>query len=472
MRRFHQIIRIPARRFLSSYDYDLVVIGGGSGGVATARRAAVEGVRTALVESQQLGGTCVNRGCIPKKLYWYASDYSHAFKDGKQYGWRVNTDVPMDFNSLWLKKNAEIARLNAIYQGMLEKSGVPVFNAIGEIVDPHCIRLNGRDSISADRILIATGAKPWIPSNVKGIEHAVTSDDFFEWQSMPQSVAVVGAGYIACELACIMANLGVKVEMFVRGTGILRGFDMDVRNDVSLHMEETHGIRIHTGTELTEISAFSGGFTVTTNSGAEHQVEKVLYATGRVPNIPKGLDVEFNRKGAIVVDEFSKTSVDSIYAVGDVTDRMNLTPVAIAEGKALVQTLYKNNPTPLSYANIPTAVFTQPEAASVGVGENTLVEGSGDASSVEGGVKVYKTRFRPLKNTISGNSGKTMMKLIVANKDNKVVGCHIVGPSASEMIQCIAVAVKAGATKEMFDATLPVHPTSAEELVLMNTPVE
>ncbi len=445
------------------YDFDLFVIGGGSGGVRSARLASNAGASVGLAEEYRYGGTCVIRGCVPKKLMVYASEFAKSFKNAEGFGWSVG-ETSFDWSKLIAAKDAEIHRLEQIYAKNLGGAGVQLFDTRAELTGPHSVKLATGQEITAKTILVATGGTPFVPP-VTGSEHAITSNDIFHLESQPARMLVVGGGYIACEFACIMNGLGTEVTQFYRGEQILRGFDGEVRGFVAEEMR-AKGVDLHVGTDVSEIVKTDSGLQVTCTNGRSYEVDSVLYATGRVPNVHGlGLDlagVEQGDKGKIVVDEYSCSSVPSIYAVGDVTDRVNLTPVAIREGVAFVETVFHDNPTSPDHELIPTAVFTQPEIGTVGMGEEEARESEP--------IEVYAAAFRPMMHILAGSEERMLMKLIVSKMTRKVLGCHIVGHGAGEMIQLAGIAVKMGATKEDFDATVAVHPTAAEELVTMKTP--
>ena len=436
-----------------THDFDLFVIGGGSGGVRAARLAAETGAKVALAEEYRMGGTCVIRGCVPKKLMVYASEFSETLNDAKGYGWDAPT-ATFDWAKFLPAKDAEIARLESIYQTNLEKAGVTVFKSRARLGNPHEIHLNTQ-TVTADKILIATGGRPFVP-NIKGASHAITSNDIFHLPTLPKSILIVGGGYIACEFACILNGLGVKTTQFYRGEQILRGFDNEVRNHIASEMRNKN-IDLRTNTDI-------DGITETLRVNGE-QFGAVMLATGRVPNTENmGLeDAQITlKKGAIVVDDYAQTSRKGVYAIGDVTDRVNLTPVAIREAVAFVDTAFHATPRTMDYADIATAVFTQPEIGTVGLTEET--------ASARESVEVYVSHFRPMKHILAGRDEKMLMKMIVSVATGKVLGVHIVGHAAGEMIQLAAIAVKMGATKADFDAVVAVHPTAAEELVTMRAP--
>ncbi|MEL6495571.1 MAG: glutathione-disulfide reductase [Cyanobacteria bacterium J06623_7] len=449
-----------------SYDFDLFVIGAGSGGIATARRAAQYGAKVGIVESDRLGGTCVNRGCVPKKLMVYASHFPDGFEESAGYGWTVG-ETSFDWLKMITAVNNEVDRLNGIYQRMLDNSEVKVYRGYGKFIDSHTIEI-GDQKVTAEKILIAVGGKPVKPNNIPGIEHAITSREIFNVKEQPKRIVIIGGGYIGVEFACILNGLGSEVTMIVRGDKILRGFDEDLRNEIQEGMER-HGIRIITNQSQLSIAKQDSALEITipnADGGEEIIVADAasLAATGRAPDLANlGLEntaVEVVN-GAVAVDEYNKTAEDHIYAVGDCTDRINLTPVAINEGRAFADTHFGGQSRQMSYENIPTAVFSTPEAATVGLTEAEAREKYGDA------IKVYRSKFRPMYYTIPGKQEKTLMKLIVDTNTDKVVGAHMVGDSAAEIIQGVAIAVKMGGTKADFDATVGIHPSSAEEFVTM-----
>lgn len=448
------------------YDYDLFVIGAGSGGIATARRAAQYGAKVGIVESDRLGGTCVNRGCVPKKLMVYASHFPAGFEESAGYGWTVGAS---SFN--WLKMitavNNEVDRLNGIYRRMLDNSHVKVYRGYGKFIDAHTVEI-GEQKITANKILIAVGGKPVKPNDIPGIEHAITSREIFNLQQQPKRIVIIGGGYIGVEFACILNGLGSEVTLVIRGDKILRGFDEDLRSEIQEAMIR-HGIRILTNKPKLSIAKNDSGLEVTIPQDDGNQEIIVadaasLAATGRQPDL-KDLGLENTNvevvNGAVAVDEYNKTAEANIYAVGDCTDRINLTPVAINEGRAFADTHFGGKSRQMSYENIPTAIFTTPEAATVGLTEAEAREKYGNA------IKIYRSKFRPMYYTLPDKQEKTLMKLIVNTEDDRVLGAHMVGDSAAEIIQGVAIAVKMGATKADFDATVGIHPSSAEEFVTM-----
>jgi glutathione reductase (NADPH) len=445
---------------MSKYDFDLFTIGAGSGGVAASRRAGSYGARVAICEESRVGGTCVIRGCVPKKLLVYGAQFADAFADSVGFGWEPH--VPkFDWATLIRAKNEEIDRLNKIYIKLLADSGVTLIEGRGVLIDEHTVAVGGKRYTAAN-ILIATGAHPVVPA-IPGIEHAISSNEALDLEHLPRRIVIVGGGYIAVEFAGIFKGLGSEVTLVVRGEELLRGFDDDVRLALAVEMRN-RGIEIHTRTEIVRIRKAPGGITATTAIGQEFSGDAILYATGRRPNT-RGLElfevgVDLDGEGAVVVDEWSRSSLPNVYAVGDVTNRLNLTPVAIAEGRALVETLYNSNLTPSSYEGVPTAVFSQPPVGTVGLTER-------QAREIHGAVDIYCTRFRPMKNILAGRDERTMMKLVVERKSDRVLGCHMVGADAPEIIQGLAVALKCGATKKQFDQTIGIHPSAAEEFVTM-----
>ena len=447
-----------------SFDYDLFVIGAGSGGVRAARMSASHGAKVAIAEEHRVGGTCVIRGCVPKKLFVYASHFAEEFEDAAGFGWEVGQSS-FEWSNLVANKDTEIDRLNKIYMRNLKASGVEILNGRAVFKDAHTVLLDGRE-ITANYILIAVGATPFMPQ-IEGIEHAISSNEAFYLKDFPSDITIVGGGYIAVEFAGIFNGLGANVTLVYRGEEILRGFDGDIRTHVQEEMIKK-GINIQTQNDVTSIKKVGKGFEVSFKNGTRRETSCVMYATGRVPYV-QGLgldtvDVELGSKGEIKVDAYSQTSVDNIYAVGDVTDRSQLTPIAIREGAAFAETVFNNTPLAVDHSNIPTAVFSQPPVGTVGMTEEEARDNKFD-------VDIYKSVFRPMKHTLSGRDEKTLMKLVVDRKTDKVLGLHIVGPDSGEMIQAFGIAVKMGATKSQFDATVAVHPTAAEELVTMKQPV-
>ena len=447
-----------------SYDFDLFVIGAGSGGIATARRAAEYGAKVGIVEFDRLGGTCVNRGCVPKKLMVYASHFPNYFEESQGYGWTVG-ETSFDWKTMITAVNNEVDRLNGIYNRMLDNSKVKVYRGYGKFVDSHTIAI-GEEKVTAEKILIAVGGKPVKPDDIPGVEHAITSDDIFHLPEQPKRIVIIGGGYIGVEFACILHGMGTEVTQVIRGDKILRGFDDDLRSEIQAAMQE-HGIRLLTNKPNINITKTDTGLELKISGEEEETIVAdavSLAATGRIPNL-ENLGLENTQvevvKGAISTDKYSQTAEKHIYAVGDCTDRINLTPVAIQEGRAFADTHFGGKSKQMSYENIPTAVFSTPEAATVGLTEAEAREKYGDK------IKIYRSKFRPMYYTLAGKQEKTLMKLIVETENNKVVGAHMVGDSAAEIIQGVAIAVKMGATKADFDATVGIHPSSAEEFVTM-----
>jgi glutathione reductase (NADPH) len=447
-----------------AYDYDLFVIGAGSGGVRAARMAAMTGARVGVAEEHRVGGTCVIRGCVPKKLMVYASGFARDFELAKGYGWSGGDQVHFDWPTFLAAKDMEIARLSGIYTANLKKAGADLFDTRAEFVDPHTLRLVAEDrTVTAQRILIATGGRPRLPDDVPGAEFAITSEEAFHLERLPKSILVVGGGYIAIEFACIFHGLGVDVTLAYRGSNLLRGFDDDVRAHVSGELKK-RGLKVVLACQHERIEKTAGGFRSHLTDSLVIETEQVMFAVGREPHV-KGLGLEaagvaLNAKGAIAVDDFSQTNVPHIFAVGDVTDRVNLTPVAIREGAAFVETVFRNRPTKVDHADIATAVFSQPPVGVVGLSE-------ADARHRFRHVDIYRTTFRAMRTAFAGDDEQTLMKLVVDAASDRVVGCHIVGPDSPEMIQLAAIAVKAGLTKAQWDATVALHPSAAEELVTL-----
>lgn len=448
----------------TKFDYDLFVVGAGSGGVRAARMAAGHGASVAIAEDRYFGGTCVNVGCVPKKLYVYASQFSESFSGSAGFGWSVD-NPRFNWPSLVASKDKEIGRLQSVYDKLLRDSGVHVVNGRATFVDAHTVKV-GDKTYSAERIFVATGGWPFVP-DVEGKEHIVTSNEIFNLPKLPSQMVIVGGGYIAVEFAGIMHGLGVDVTIFERGDKVLRGFDEDVRDFLIAEMTKK-GIKFMFNTSVDKIDLQCEGLTVHTTAGTTVPTELVMYATGRVPNTKnlglEALGVTLDELGAIIVNDDYQTNVPSIYALGDVTNRVNLTPVATAEGMALVNKLYASKTGVVDYDNIPTAVFSQPSIGTVGMSEAIAREKYAD-------IDVYKSEFKSMKNTLSGSSERTLMKMLVVRSTDKVVGMHMVGPDAGEIIQGMAVAIRAGATKAVFDSTIGIHPTAAEEFVTMRKPV-
>ncbi len=448
-----------------AFDYDLFVIGGGSGGVRAARVAAQDtGAKVGLAEEDRMGGTCVIRGCVPKKLMVFASTYRNMFDDARAYGWDLQDG---DFRWPKFQKHmaSELDRLEEIYRNLLKDANVETYDARATLEDAHTVKLSTGETITAKHILIATGGRPQLPG-IPNDDLGITSNDIFHLEELPKSMLIVGGGYIACEFAGIMNGLGTEVTQYYRGAQILRGFDDEARGMIADQMKE-RGVSLHTGTNVLEMEKRDGGIWVKSTTGQETIFDQVLFATGRTPNTDalgcEGAGVELGRRGEVMVDEYSQTKVPSIYAIGDVTHRVQLTPVAIREGMAFVETVFKGNPTKPDHELIPSAIFTQPEMGTVGLTE----EEARDQEPIE----VYCTSFRPMQTAFAGRPDRVLMKLVVSQKTRVVLGCHIVSDHAGEMIQLAGVAVKLGATKEQFDQTCAVHPTISEELVTMKTPM-
>lgn len=449
---------------MAQYDYDLFTIGAGSGGVRASRMSASFGAKVAVAEERYLGGTCVNVGCIPKKLLVYASHYGEDFDDLAGYGWTVS-ERRFDWSKLIENKNREINRLNGIYRKLLGDAGVSLLEGHAEVIDPHTVSVDGQ-RITARYILVAVGSWPAVPK-FPGSEHAITSNEAFYLPSLPEKVIVVGGGYIGVEFAGIFHGLGAQTTQLYRGELFLRGFDDDIRKTLADEMRK-RGIDLRFNADIAKIEKVGTAVRATLTDGSVLEAEQILYATGRGSKAPNlGLEkagVKLKDNGAVVVDEYSKSTVDSIYAIGDCTDRMMLTPVAIAEGMALANTLFNQKPTKPRYMNVPTAVFSTPNCGTVG-----LTEQEARARKIE--IDLYRTSFKPLRHTLTGRDERTMMKLVVDRATDRVLGCHMVGPDAGEIIQGLAIALNCGATKAQFDMTIGIHPTAAEEFVTMRSKV-
>ena len=462
------------------YDYDLFVIGAGSGGVRAARMASGLGARVAIAEDRYFGGTCVNVGCVPKKLYVYASQFSESFTASAGFGWKVG-DSAFTWSNLVANKDKEINRLQTVYDKLLRDSQVAVINGRGTLLDAHTVQVDDK-TYTAERILVATGGWPFVPE-VEGREHIITSNEVFNLPALPKKMVIVGGGYIAVEFAGIMNGLGVEVTIIERNNKLLKGFDEDIRSFLVDEMLKK-GIHIKFYSRVERIVKVSNGYEVIIQDAVENDIEMlageidsgltieadvVMYATGRVPNTKnlglEALGVSLDSLGAIKVDHDYQTNVPSIYALGDVTNRVNLTPVATSEGMALVNQLYAAKDKKVDYDNIPTAVFSQPSIGTVGLTEAQALE------KYPADIDIYKADFKPMKNTLSGSSERILMKMVVVRSTDKVVGMHMVGPDAGEIIQGFAVAIRAGATKAVFDSTIGIHPTAAEEFVTMRKPV-
>ena len=449
---------------MAEFDYDMFVIGIGSGGVRAARFAANFGAKVAAAEDRYMGGTCVNVGCIPKKLFVYASHFPHDFEDAAAYGWTVG-EASFDWTTLRDNKDKEIGRLNGIYENMLGNAGVEVFKARATVVDPHTVDVGGKQ-VTAKYILIATGGWPSVP-DIPGKEHAITSNEFFHMEEWPERAIVVGGGYIAVELTGVFHGLGTNVIQLYRGPHFLRGFDDDVRHHLADEMRKQK-IDLRFNANIARIEKDGDELVADLEDGTQMRTDVILYATGRSPNSANiGLEaagVELGKGGAVLVDEGFKTSVPSIYAIGDVIDRVQLTPVALEEGMVVANELFNEKAGAVDYTNIPTAVFSQPSIGTVGLTE-------AQARDKYGKVDIYMSDFKALKHTLTGRDERTLMKMIVHPETDAVLGVHMVGPEAGEIVQGIGIALKAGATKATFDATIGIHPTSAEEFVTMREKV-
>ncbi len=453
---------------MAAFDYDLFIIGAGSGGVRAARIAARHGAKVAVAEEYRLGGTCVIRGCVPKKLLVYASRFADAFEDSIGFGW-ATSGVSFDWATLIANKDREIARLEAVYKRTLEAAGVQLFASRAALRDRHTVvlELDGRE-VTARYVLIATGAMPVRSGAIAGVEHAITSNETFNLSALPERIVIFGGGYIAVEFAGIFNGLGSATTLVYRGPEILRGFDDDLRRGVREAMTR-RGVEVICGAALTAIEGTPGNLRTRLTTGGTIETDQVMLAMGRRPNTQgmglEAIGVELDALGAVAVDRFSQSSIENVFAVGDVTNRLNLTPVAIREGHAFADTVFGGKPTAVDHVNVPTAVFSQPEIGTVGLSEAR-------ARELCAKVAVYKTSFRGMRNTLGGRDERTMMKLVVDGESGRVVGCHILGPEASEMAQILAIALRAGATKADFDATVAIHPTAAEELVTLAEPWE
>ena len=452
---------------MAEYDCDLFVIGAGSGGVRAARMAAQRGARVVVAEAAELGGTCVNVGCIPKKLYSFAAHFADDFRDAAGFGWDAG-QPRFDWATLKANRAKEISRLNGVYHHLLHGAGVHIVNGWAQLTDPHTVKVqqaSGHQQFTARHILLATGGRPSVPS-FPGREHVITSDGMFDLEPFPRRLVVVGGGYIACEFASIFNGLGARVTQLYRGEQVLRGFDHDVRNFIAQEMGK-HGVQLRVRSDVLAIEKTGHALQVTLLDGEVIAADAVLYATGRVPNVDglglEAVGVAQGKDGAIVVDEHYRSSLPSVHALGDVTARVQLTPVALGEAMVLVDRLFGAGRRSLGYDFIPTAVFTHPNIGTVGYSE-------GEAREKFGQVTVYRSEFKALKHTLSGSSERTLMKLVVDAASDRVVGLHMVGADAGEIVQGFAVAMKAGATKAVFDSTIGIHPTAAEEFVTMREP--
>ena len=445
------------------YDYDLITLGAGSGGVRASRLAAKYGGRVAVIEASRPGGTCVMRGCVPKKLLVYGAHFANHFEDALGFGWHVS-GATHDWGAMIAAKNKELDRLEGIYGRILRDAGANLIAGRGVIADPHTVEVNGK-RLTAEKILVAVGGWPAIP-DFPGKEHVITSNEALDLPERPKRIVIVGGGYIAVEFAGIFRGLGSEVTLVLRSGQLLRGFDQDVRATLADEIEK-QGIKIRRDCVVHSIEKTPKGYSVAFDKSEEMIADGVLYATGRTPNTTtiglKEAGVKLDKKGAVVVDEWNRSSVESIFAVGDVTDRVNLTPVAINEGRVFAETFFNKTPMTLDYTNIASAVFSQPPVSVVGLTE--------EQARKDYKVRLFITRFKPMKHTLSGRDERTMMKLVVDKATDRVLGCHMVGEDAPEIIQGLAVALKAGATKAQFDATVGIHPTAAEEVVTMRDPV-
>jgi len=447
---------------VAKYDYDLFVIGAGSGGVRAARLAAMSGAKVMVAEEHRVGGTCVIRGCVPKKFMVYASEFSHHFKTAKGYGWTV-PEATFDWPTFLAEKDKEIARLSGIYVRNLQNAGAELVHGKARLIDAHTVEVEGHGRYSADKILVATGGRPWLPRELPGCELGITSNEAFHLPELPKSIVIAGGGYIAIEFAGIFNGLGVETTLVHRGPNVLRGFDDDVRAHVTEEMER-RGITVLLGCQHTAVEKAPEGLISRLSTDHDVTSDVVMFCLGREPYV-EGLNLEaagvkLSETGAVAVDDYSKSSVDNIWAVGDVTDRINLTPVAIREGQAFAQTVFYDKPTRFDHEMVASAVFSQPPIGSVGMTE-------AEARHEVGKVDLYLARFRPMKYTFTGQAERSLIKLVVCAATDRVLGCHVVGPDGPEIIQMAAIAMKMGVTKAQWDSTCAVHPTFAEELVTM-----
>lgn len=445
---------------MTGYDYDLFVIGAGSGGVRAARMSAGYGARVAIAEERHFGGTCVNIGCVPKKLMVYASHFGEDFRDAAGYGWSLE-GAEFDWQTLIANKDREIARLNGIYEKLLNNAGVAIFETRASVVDEHTIDLGGQQ-VTAAHILVATGGKP-AQAEIPGREHTLVSDDVFYLETQPERILIVGGGYIGVEFAGVFNGLGSRTTLVHRGPAILRGFDEDLRHFLAREMDKKD-VSLRFNQTIKSVAKGQGGLTVEFSDGTQADFDQILYAVGRSPNT-QGLGLEdagvaLDPRGAIQVDEYFRTNIPSVLAIGDVTDRLQLTPVALAEGMAVARTLFQDTPSRVDYGDIPTAVFSQPPIATVGLTEE-------EARTQFGKIDIYRAEFKPMRHTLSVNEERALMKLVVERESQRILGAHMAGMDAPEIIQGVAIAIKAGATKSDFDATIGIHPTTAEEFVTM-----
>lgn len=448
---------------MAEYDYDLFVIGAGSAGVRAARVAAMSGAKVLVAEEHRVGGTCVIRGCVPKKFMVYASEFSKHFETAEGYGWTVG-ETSFDWSRFLMAKDNEIARLSGIYVRNLQNAGAELVHGKARVIDRHTVEVEGRGRVTAAKILVSTGGRPWMPHDLPGVEHAITSNEAFHLTELPKRIVIVGGGYIAVEFAGIFAGLGVETTLVHRGPNLLRGFDDDVRAFVASQMEE-RGIKIRLGAEIGKIEKTTEGLVGACVDGHDLATDVIMFAVGREPYTEGlGLEaagVELTETGAVKVDDYSRTSVDNIWAVGDVTDRINLTPVAIREGQAFALTEFHGQPTRFDHDMVASAVFSQPPVGSVGLSEADARHQYGNR------IDIYLADMRPMKETFYGGHTRALLKLVVEQGSEKILGCHVVSPDAPEIIQMAAVALKMGVTKPQWDSTCAVHPTLAEELVTM-----
>ncbi|TAJ70847.1 MAG: glutathione-disulfide reductase [Phenylobacterium sp.] len=448
---------------MAEHDYDLFVIGAGSGGVRAARVAAMSGAKVLVAEEHRVGGTCVIRGCVPKKFMVYASEYSKHFETARGYGWDIG-ETSFDWPRFLMAKDNEIARLSGIYVRNLQNAGAELVHGKARLIDRHTVEVEGRGRVTAAKILVATGGRPWMPHDLPGLEYAITSNEAFHLTELPKRIVIVGGGYIAVEFAGIFNGLGVDTTLVHRGPNLLRGFDDDVRSHVAQQMEE-RGVKIRLGAQIGSIEKTEAGLVAACVDGHNLDADVVMFAVGREPYTEGlGLEaagVELAETGAIKVDDYSKTNVDNIWAVGDVTNRINLTPVAIREGQAFALTVFHDQPTRFDHEMVASAVFSQPPVGSVGLSEADARHQYGPK------IDIYMANLRPMKETFYGGHVRCLMKLVVEQGSEKILGCHVVAPDAPEIIQMAAVAIKMGVTKPQWDSTCAVHPTLAEELVTM-----
>jgi glutathione reductase (NADPH) len=447
---------------VANYDYDLFVIGAGSGGVRAARVAAMSGAKVLVAEEHRVGGTCVIRGCVPKKFMVYASEFAHHFKTSSGYGWTLG-EASFDWPTFRAEKDKEIARLSGVYVRNLQNAGAELAHGKARLVDLHTVEVEGHGTRTAAKILIATGGRPWMPRELPGVDLAITSNEAFQLDELPKRIVIAGGGYIAVEFAGIFNGLGVETTLVHRGPNILRGFDDDVRSHLAEEMAK-RGIQVLLGAQHTAIEKTAGGLMNRFSNGHFCESDVTMFAVGREPYV-EGLGLEaagvkLNDQGAVAVDEYSRTNVEHIWAVGDVTDRINLTPVAIREGEAFARTVFHDRPTSFDHEMVASAVFSQPPIGAVGLSE-------ADARHQYGQIDVYLARLRPMKYAFTGADERSLLKLLVDPASEKVVGCHMVGPDAPEIIQMAAIAMKMGVTKTQWDSTCAVHPTLAEELVTL-----